>query len=266
MTKYLHTTSKANIIVNSRARLKKPYSNPNIIHNSIPDASNAHDKPEGYVETLIALLDEYRRLLKCAQYSNHVLIKRNARLQAELTILAEREAVTQQLAYHDGLTCLPNRRLLLNRFEQAISHSERYQNPLAIILLDLDNFKHVNDKLGHANGDKLLQNVALRLTSSVRGTDTACRYGGDEFVIMLPVVDNIEHATVLAEIISQRLCKPYIIDDYHIHMAVSLGMAIYPIDGTSLDELIKKADTAMYLAKPTGQNTIICENSKAPNL
>lgn len=214
-----------------------------------PEATDTHAIPVGYLDTIITLMGEYKYLLKSLRQTNDVLEKRISVLEAELVALSKKEVVAQHLANHDALTGLPNRSLLQDRFDQSVSQAERHQKPLAILLLDLDKFKHVNDQLGHASGDKLLQAVALRLTNSVRGADTACRYGGDEFVIMLPIVESLENATLLAAEIGKRLSEFYILDDHNIHMGISQGMAIYPDDGNTLDELIKKADIAMYRAK-----------------
>jgi diguanylate cyclase (GGDEF)-like protein len=222
-----------------------------------PEATDTHATPVGYLDTVITLMGEYKFLFKSLRQTNDVLEKRITDLQAELVALAKKEVVAQHLAYHDALTGLPNRSLLQDRFDQAISQAERHQKPLAILLLDLDKFKHVNDQLGHASGDKLLQAVALRLTNSVRGADTACRYGGDEFVIMLPIIESADSATLLAAEIGKRLTESYILDGHNIHMSVSLGMAIYPDDGKTLDELIKKADIAMYRAKGKVHSTRI---------
>lgn len=216
-----------------------------------------HTKPVGYLDTIATFLDEYRNLLKSARNRIHILSERIATLQKEAIKSAHREAIATHIAYHDGLTSLPNRRLLQDRFQQAISHADRLQKPLAILMLDLDKFKRVNDELGHAGGDKLLQSVAARLTSSIRGADTACRYGGDEFVIMLPFIDSASSAGILASEIGGRLSKPYFIDDHKINMAVSLGMAIYPEDGKTLDELVNTADAAMYSVKGMAHNTLI---------
>jgi len=138
-----------------------------------------------------------------------------------------------------------------------MSQAERHHKPLALLLLDLDEFKRVNDKLGHASGDKLLQAVALRLTTGIRGADTACRYGGDEFVVMLAEIDSLNIASALAVEIGGRLSEPYIIDGHQIHMAVSVGVAVYPGDGKNYDDLMKQADVAMYRAKNTGHRTSI---------
>ena len=212
-------------------------------------------------KTFIKVISEYSQLVKSARHQIEILVERNAGLQHELIELGHKEAQARHLAYHDELTGLPNRSLLQDRFHQAMSQAERHHKPLALLLFDLNKFKRVNDELGHASGDKLLQAVALRLTKGIRGADTACRYGGDEFVIMLPEIDipNIAAALALAVEIGARLGEPYIIDGHKIHMAVSVGVAVYPGDGRTFDDLMKQADIAMYRAKSTGHSTSIAE-------
>jgi diguanylate cyclase (GGDEF)-like protein len=213
-------------------------------------------------ETFTQVKGDGRRQIQSVQHQIDILVERNIALQKELTELTQKEAQFRHLAYHDGLTGLPNRNLLQDRFHQAIARAKRHHKPLALLLLDLDEFKRVNDKLGHASGDKLLQAVALRLTKIIRGGDTACRYGGDEFVIMLPEIDNTKIATALAVKIGGRLSEPYIIDGHKIHMAASIGVAVYPGDGQTFDHLMKRADTAMYRSKSAGHTASITEEPK----
>ena len=214
------------------------------------------------LKTFTKVLGECKQLVKRAQNQIEILAERNACLQHELIELAHKEAHARHLAYHDELTGLPNRSLLQDRFHQAMSQAGRHHKPLALLLLDLDDFKCVNDKLGHASGDKLLRAVAARLTKGIRSADTACRYGGDEFVIMLPEIDSPNIAAVLAVEIGERLSEPYIIDGHEIHTAVSMGVAVYPGDGRTFDDLMKQADIAMYRAKGTGHSTSITEQPK----
>lgn len=222
----------------------------------------AHALPAPGLKAFIKEIDACKQLVKSAHHQIEILVERNACLQQELADLARREAQARHLAYHDGLTGLPNRSLLQDRFHQAMSQAERHRKPLALLMIDLDEFKRVNDKLGHASGDKLLQAVAVRLTKSIRGADTACRYGGDEFVIMLPEIDSPNIATALATEIGARLSEPYIIDGHKIHTAVSVGVSVYPGDGRTLDDLMKQADIAMYRSKGTGHSTSIVEQPR----
>ena len=211
------------------------------------------------LKTLTYAITECRQLAKSARRQIEMLVSRNLSLQAELAELTRKESQARHLAYHDGLTGLPNRTLLQDRFHQAMFLAERHHKSLALLMLDLDGFKGVNDQLGHASGDKVLQAVAQRLSKSIRGADTACRYGGDEFLVMLPEISSPSSADMLAAEIGRRLGEPYFIDGHEIHMAVSIGVAIYPDDGCTFDDLMKQADSAMYRAKGMSHATSIIE-------
>jgi diguanylate cyclase (GGDEF)-like protein/PAS domain S-box-containing protein len=158
------------------------------------------------------------------------------------------------LAQHDALTDLPNRILLNDRLDQAIGFAKRHDKSLALLYLDLDRFKHVNDSLGHAVGDSLLKAVAQRLTACVRATDTVSRQGGDEFVIMLSELLHVEDASGCAEKILQAIQLPYLIDTDEINITASIGIAVYPADGIGPEALLRNADLAMYEAKERGRN------------
>ena len=153
------------------------------------------------------------------------------------------------LAQHDHLTDLPNRLLLGDRITQAISMSRRQFKHLAVLFLDLDGFKPINDSLGHAIGDKLLQMVAQRAVACVRRSDTVSRHGGDEFVVLLPEVGDAKDAGLTAEKILTALAKPYVISEREIHLTASIGISTYPENGRDAYSLIKSADAAMYQAK-----------------
>lgn len=209
------------------------------------------------LQKLPRALVEGRQQVKSAQHQIKILVEHIARFQEEFIELAQKETQARYLAYHDALTGLPNRNLLQDRFHQAVSQVERKHKALALILLDLNDFKRVNDKLGHASGDKLLQAVAARLIAAIRGTDTACRYGGDEFAIMLPEVDSPKTTGSLAGEVLARVGESYIIDDCEIHITASVGTAVYPADGQTFDDLMKQADIAMYRAKSVGSKTSI---------
>jgi diguanylate cyclase (GGDEF)-like protein/PAS domain S-box-containing protein len=160
----------------------------------------------------------------------------------------------KHLAQHDVLTNLPNRMLLTDRLTQALSLAERQGKQLAVMFVDLDHFKKINDSLGHDVGDKLLQSVAQRLTACVRKTDTVSRLGGDEFVILLSQVEHAEDAAVSARKILRTLGEPHIVDNKSVDINVSIGVSTFPIDGGGADNLMNKADTAMYEAKQHGRN------------
>jgi len=166
-------------------------------------------------------------------------------------------ALTLKLAYiaqHDPLTGLPNRALLNDRLDQSISQARRHHTALAMLYLDLDRFKHINDSLGHLMGDQLLQTVALRLTECVRATDTVCRLGGDEFVILLPEVAHTKDAAVIADKILQSIRMPQLLGDQELHVTASIGIVVHPGDGTAAEALLQNADSAMYEAKNRGRN------------
>jgi len=158
------------------------------------------------------------------------------------------------LAHHDTLTDLPNRILLQDRLNQSIEMARRQGRQLAVMFMDLDQFKNINDSLGHAVGDQLLQSVAQRLMSCVRHSDTISRQGGDEFVLLLPDLEHAEHAVRTAQKILDAVALPYRIDQHDLHTTISIGIGIYPSDGEDAQALVKSADMAMYYAKATGRN------------
>jgi diguanylate cyclase (GGDEF)-like protein/PAS domain S-box-containing protein len=158
------------------------------------------------------------------------------------------------LAHHDYLTDLPNRLLLDDRLEQAMGAARRQRNQLAVLFVDVDRFKHINDSLGHLIGDQLLLSVAGRLIASVRGSDTVSRQGGDEFVILLSTISHAEDAALSAKKILTALGRPYRIKEHNLQITVSMGIGVYPDDGTDAETLIKNADIAMLNAKNNGRN------------
>src|SRR5450755_445146 len=163
-------------------------------------------------------------------------------------------ALMTHSAQHDVVTGLPNRVLLNDRITQAIALARRNENPLAVIFLDLDRFKNINDSLGHATGDNLLQSVSRRLLASVRKSDTVSRQGGDEFVILLSETTNPEDAATSAKKILLSLSGPHSIGGQDLFIDGSIGISVYPGDGEDAETLIKNADTAMYHAKERGRN------------
>jgi diguanylate cyclase (GGDEF)-like protein/PAS domain S-box-containing protein len=158
------------------------------------------------------------------------------------------------LAQHDSVTDLPNRTLLKDRLTQAIASACRHQQELAVLFLDLDRFKYINDSLGHAIGDRVLQSVAQRLRACVRASDTVSRQGGDEFVILLSQLTHAQDAAVSANKILVALAMPHRIDQHELHLTASIGIVTYPDDGTDAETLMKHADFAMYHAKDAGRN------------
>ena len=160
--------------------------------------------------------------------------------------------VEHHFAYHDALTGLPNRKLLLDRLERAIAHCRRHGHLVAILFLDLDRFKPVNDSLGHAVGDQLLTAAARRLTACVRQTDTIARAGGDEFVIVLGGIEQQRDAVTAARKILSAVARPFLLDGQEVLLTASIGISLYPHDGQDPESLIRNADAAMYQAKSQG--------------
>jgi diguanylate cyclase (GGDEF)-like protein/PAS domain S-box-containing protein len=158
-------------------------------------------------------------------------------------------------AEHDFLTGLPNRMLLNDRISQAIALAPRHMKHVAVLFLDLDGFKHINDSLGHPTGDKLLQSIAERLVDCVRASDTVSRQGGDEFVVLLSEVEHAEDAAITARRMLDAVARPHSIDQHDLHITTSIGVGVYPEDGLDADTLIKNADTAMYQAKESGRQS-----------
>ena len=166
--------------------------------------------------------------------------------------LTERRKIEERMRYmaqHDTLTGLPNRTLFADRLHKALQYAVRHQKTLALMLLDLNKFKPVNDTHGHAVGDLLLQQVAERLQHAVRSSDTVARIGGDEFIILLPQVDELQHATTVADKIQQALAQPFDVHGLEIQIGCSIGLACYPQDGETDLALSKVADQRMYQQK-----------------
>ncbi|MEO8409675.1 MAG: EAL domain-containing protein [Propionivibrio sp.] len=187
--------------------------------------------------------------------ANTSLVLAGIRAQS-LTEAAEESTVRMTyMAEHDFLTGLPNRSLLTARLTQSIALAQRHDQRVAVLYMDLDRFKHINDSLGHAVGDRLLQAVAQRLQTCVRVSDTVCRQGGDEFLIVLAVVAGLHDAETAAEKLIKAMAAPFMIDQNRLHLTLSIGISIYPDDGKDAQTLVRNADNAMYHAKRSGRNT-----------
>jgi diguanylate cyclase (GGDEF)-like protein/PAS domain S-box-containing protein len=170
------------------------------------------------------------------------------------SLIDEERAAMQQLAFHDALTGLPNRLLFLNLLNQAINGAIKYKHPLALMFIDLDHFKSINDTLGHACGDRLLVAVAERLGQSVRRSDVVARLSGDEFAILISGVDEIDQLESLANKLVAAIHQPFMVDNHRIETAISIGISLFPGDGSSVDDLLAQADSAMYQVKRNGGN------------
>ena len=184
------------------------------------------------------------------------LIDINLHLENVIEEKEEAERSLQYLAYHDELTGLPNKNLLIDRINQAIKISARDSQQMAILFLDLDRFKNINDSLGHRIGDELLREVANRIKKLIRKHDTISRNGGDEFVIVLEKLRNHNEAVYVAKKVINELTQPFVIHSHKIHIGASIGISVYPFDGDSPMILLRNADTAMYRAKQEGGNML----------
>jgi diguanylate cyclase (GGDEF)-like protein/PAS domain S-box-containing protein len=174
----------------------------------------------------------------------------------DVIVSRERRLQMLHLAEHDALTDLPNRLLLNDRLARSIALARRYGRRLAVLFLDCDRFKHINDTLGHAIGDQVLRSVSKRLTMCVRESDTVSRHGGDEFLILLSEIDHPEDAESIAQKIVTSVAEPHLISGHELQLTASVGIALYPEDGQDAQSLIMRADTAMYYAKNTGRNRV----------
>ncbi len=175
-------------------------------------------------------------------------------IYSDMSERLEAQRRIELLAHHDPLTGLPNRLLLRDRVEQAKAQAARMQSRVALMYLDLDRFKTINDSLGHPAGDALLKEVVERLKSCVRESDTISRQGGDEFIVLLNDVREHEAVTRVADKIHQRMAEPLVIGNHLLNTSFSIGVALYPDDGDDFDTLLQKSDTAMYHAKEAGRN------------
>jgi len=173
-----------------------------------------------------------------------------------MTEVAEHAAVQMTLkAERDFLTGLPNRALLADRLAQSIAHARRHGKRVALMYLDLDNFKDINDSLGHTIGDRLLQSAARRLEESIRHSDTVSRQGGDEFVVLLSEVETAQDAVLAAEKLINAMAEPHLIDGHRLNVTLSVGISLYPDDGADAEAILANADAAMYHVKRNGGNS-----------
>lgn len=191
----------------------------------------------------------------------HAIDRQRRRLFAQVRILEETRSEHEQMALHDALTDLPNRRLLQERMEQSLARAKRHNGQIAVLFVDLDDFKTVNDRYGHAIGDQVLVRLAANLKRHVREEDTVARIGGDEFVVLSERVQDEQGARIAADRVQQAIAEPIVVDAsarderIDIHVTCSIGIALCPRDGESLEQLVSRADQAMYTAKRDGKST-----------
>ena len=177
----------------------------------------------------------------------------NDELRSEVELRKEAERQLHEMAFHDPLTGLPNRALFRDRMDTALARASRQEGLLAVMYVDLDRFKHVNDTLGHLAGDRLLIEIGRRIRGCLRGADTLARLGGDEFTVILGDLGGVEDAVRVAERIVEAVGSPVELDDEAVHVGASIGISLYPRDGRDADTLARNADLAMYEAKQAGR-------------
>jgi diguanylate cyclase (GGDEF)-like protein len=198
--------------------------------------------PAAHLRSVVRSRTDERRELE-------ILRATNAHLVRELAALKEREAQALRLADRDGLTGLYNRRRMLDLLESAIDEAARQSQCVGLLFIDLNGFKGINDEYGHVAGDEILTTVATRIAARVRTDDLVCRYGGDEFVVVLPNVPDAAAVTRVADTIRERVALPYWIQGNEQHLTAAIGESMYPYDGESADVLLHRADQAMYRLK-----------------
>lgn len=181
-------------------------------------------------------------------------------IQRDITERKQMEEIIRHQATHDALTGLPNRMLFIDHLKLAINHARRFNEMLAIMFLDIDQFKSVNDSLGHDIGDKLLRSMAFRLKACVRNTDAIARIGGDEYNILLTEINCKEDAAMIANKLISKIKPPFIINEHELHIAMSIGISIYPDDGEDSETLLKNADIALYYVKGHGRDNYALYN------
>lgn len=242
---------------------KKPVWIPDVtIDTNFPRASIAREYglkaamsiPVFTADTVVAVMDFF---VFEPHLEDERLVGLVSAIAAQLGVVIQRkqlEETIRQMAYYDTLTTLPNRVLFHDRLNLSLIHAQRHKQKFAVMFLDLDRFKVINDTLGHATGDQLLKEVADRLRKCVRGGDTVSRLGGDEFTLLLPEIGHEENAARIAQIISEAIRQPMTLNNSKIQITTSIGIALYPDNGNEIKTLLRNADIAMYHAKKAGRN------------
>ncbi len=218
--------------------------------------TSLNDEVQQRKQTQSLLEDSKHELEQKVKERTWELIQMNRDLEKEVEERQQAEKNLHYIAYHDELTGLPNKTLLVDRIDQAIEAANRYKQKLGILFLDLDRFKNINDSLGHIIGDKLIKQVAQRLHMTIRKEDTISRNGSDEFVIVIQRMTSRNEAVLVANKIIDNLTIIFEIDSHKIHIGASIGISVYPTDAQTALELLRNADTAMYRAKTSGGNRL----------
>jgi len=201
------------------------------------------------IKTLTAEQENAERLREAHQLLDQTNLSLEEKVKQRTLELADANRRLRRLVDHDPLTGLPNRILFYKHLDNSITQAQHHDSKLAILFIDLDNFKQINDSFGHLLGDRLLTKVAVRLQKSVRESDTVARLSGDEFAIIIEELSSENNASVVVKKLIQSLSKPFELDDLEIDVSASIGVSIFPLDGEDADVLVRRADTAMYRVK-----------------
>jgi len=234
------------------------------VHDSVRLLSQSHGGHFDLVGAMVDITERKRAESELRRHRDHLqdlvleqttdLVAAKDAAERALREAKQAEERIRFLALNDALTGLPNRVLLLERLDQAMRQCQRSEKKLALLFIDLDRFKNINDSLGHSVGDRLLCEVSRRFVSCVRQSDTVSRQGGDEFVILLAQIESTELVVNIANQLLSVVAEPYVIDDYELSVTHSIGIIVYPDDATEVDDIMRKADAAMYRAKELGRN------------
>jgi diguanylate cyclase (GGDEF)-like protein/PAS domain S-box-containing protein len=218
------------------------------------EVTNRHKSGQLYVEWLkISVIDK-----------DDPIRRQHIAVISDITERKRGEEVVWKRANYDELTGLPNRRLFVDRLKQTLARAARNKNCMAVLFIDLDEFKPVNDNYGHQVGDELLKQVAARMDRCLREEDTVARQGGDEFVVMLTPIPNENEALAVAEKLLSALHAPFRIEGHTINIGASIGVSLFPQQGKTAEQLLKKADAAMYAAKTAGRHTVRLFSAATP--
>ena len=236
-----------------------PYARGKALLNAMPSARTAVPPRAGLrpLRSMLPSALDARRELEALRAAN-------AQLLDELAALKEREARTQRLADRDGLTGLFNRRRMLELLHAAIDQAAHQWQCVGVLFIDLNGFKAMNDEYGHAAGDQILTTVASRISARVRTGDFVCRYGGDEFVVILPNAPDEAAVTRVADMIRERISLPYWIQGSEQHLSAAIGESMYPQDGMTAELLLNRADQAMYRLKSRAARPMLSLGSPPP--
>ena len=218
------------------------------------EVTNRHKSGQLYVEWLkISVIDK-----------DDPLRRQHIAVISDITERKRGEEVVWKRANYDELTGLPNRRLFVDRLKHGLARAARHKSGMAVLFIDLDDFKPVNDRYGHQAGDELLKQVAARMDLCLREEDTVARQGGDEFVVMLTTISNENEALAVAEKLLAALHHPFQIEGHTINVGASIGVSLFPQQGETAEQLLKKADAAMYAAKTAGRHTVRLFSTETP--